>query len=31
MVPSYAAIQEAEPGLWQHLLSFLAAFATSSS
>jgi pimeloyl-ACP methyl ester carboxylesterase len=31
MVPSYAAIQEAEPGLWQHLLSFLAAFAASSS
>jgi dienelactone hydrolase len=31
MVPSYAAIQEAEPGLWQHLLTFLAAFAASSS
>jgi hypothetical protein len=29
--PSYAAIQEAEPALWQHLLAFLAAFAASKA
>jgi dienelactone hydrolase len=27
-IPSYSVIQEAEPSLWQHLLAFLAGFAT---